>query len=250
VSMLATLLDGSRKVPQTLALDPWRCVEAQHVIATRKLVDSDAEQAVLEDLIEAVKPPAPESHLHYLLFTPFRYPPLRYGSRFGTATEPSLWYGSEEVRTALAETAYYRLVFLEGTTADLGTIETTHTVFRVRLRTERGVDLLGRRFAGQRARIASKTRYDETQALGHAMREREIEAFRFPSARDPEPGVNVAAFVPRVFRRSKPRDFQTWYAVSSRDAIEFRRRDYLKPESRRFDRDLFLVEGRLPAPAL
>lgn len=220
------------------------------MIATRKLVDSDAEQAVLEDLIDDVKPPAPASRLHYLLLTPFRYPPLRYGSRFGSAMEPSLWYGSEQVHTALAETAYYRLVFLEGTAADLGTIETVHTAFRVRMSTKHGVDFLSRRFARVRGRIASKTRYDETQDLGRAMREKEIEAFRYPSARDPERGVNVAAFTPEVFRRSKPRDFMTWTAVTTREAVEFRKRDFLKPESRRFERAVFLVEGRLPSPAV
>ena len=57
-----------------LRLEPWRVVEGQHQVSTRKLVASDAEQAVLEDLIETVKPGrlAP-ARLHYLLATPFRY---------------------------------------------------------------------------------------------------------------------------------------------------------------------------------
>ena len=40
-----------------------------------KLVDTLAEQALLEDLIESSKPPVPVEcrHLHYLLSTPFRY---------------------------------------------------------------------------------------------------------------------------------------------------------------------------------
>jgi len=29
-------------------VEPWRVVEAQHQVSTRKLVDSDAEQQVLE----------------------------------------------------------------------------------------------------------------------------------------------------------------------------------------------------------
>ena len=66
----------------------WRVVESQHLFSTRKLVDSDAEQALLEELIEEVKPPTGvPAGLHYLLFTPFRYPPLRHGSRFGTRAE-------------------------------------------------------------------------------------------------------------------------------------------------------------------
>src|SRR5690606_16644700 len=103
-----------------LQLTPWRVVESQHHVSTRKLVDSLDEQAALEQLIETAKPPDRHpGRLHILLSTPFRYPPLRHGSRFGGRHEPSLWYGSELPRTAFAELAYYRLVFLDGTHAEL-----------------------------------------------------------------------------------------------------------------------------------
>ena len=106
-----------------LRLTPWRVVESQHQVATRKLVDTLDEQALLEELIDGAKPPdATNGRLHYLIATPFRYPPLKHGSRFGTAHERGIWYGAESVATAMAEVAYYRLVFLEGTTADLGRI--------------------------------------------------------------------------------------------------------------------------------
>src|SRR5687768_15988678 len=53
-----------------LQLEPWRVVESQHQISTRKLVDSDAEQQVLEQLIDAAKPADRTGRrLHYLLFT-------------------------------------------------------------------------------------------------------------------------------------------------------------------------------------
>ena len=100
-----------------------RVVESQVVNSTRKLLDSDAEQAVLEDLLDRhAKLPVPAGFedLHYLLYTPFRHPPLRNGSRFGTRQERGILYGSSDLPTAFAEVAYYRLLFLEGTTADLG----------------------------------------------------------------------------------------------------------------------------------
>jgi hypothetical protein len=54
------------------ALDLWRAVEAQHVASTMALVDTVAEQAVLERLIERSKPPVPRQvarlNLHWLLF--------------------------------------------------------------------------------------------------------------------------------------------------------------------------------------
>ena len=63
----------------------WRGVEAQHLVATMRLVDSLDEQAELERILEASKPPLPPLRRvagpartaarpqHYLLNTPFRY---------------------------------------------------------------------------------------------------------------------------------------------------------------------------------
>src|SRR3954470_4873943 len=126
---------GGASNARALETEPWRVVEAQHQVSTRKLVESDEEQRLLEELIDAAKPPErTRSRLHYLLFTPFRYPPLRHGSRFGTRHEPGIWYGSESLHTAFAEVAYYRLLFLEGTRARLEPLETTLTAFSVNVR--------------------------------------------------------------------------------------------------------------------
>ena len=86
---------------------------------------------LLEQLIEDVKPPSgPPPGLHWLLFTPFRYPPLRHGSRFGTRAERGIWYGSRTRATAFAEKAYYLLLFLDGTAADLTPLETDVSIFQ------------------------------------------------------------------------------------------------------------------------
>jgi len=55
----------------------WRVVEGQHLVSTRKIVDTNAEQRVLEEVIEASKPAIPEEcrGFDYLLSTPFRYRP-------------------------------------------------------------------------------------------------------------------------------------------------------------------------------
>jgi hypothetical protein len=225
-------------------------VEAQHQVSTRKLVDSAEEQALLEDLIEGVKPPdATGGRLHYLLFTPFRYPPLRHGSRFGPRTERGIWYGSEERRTAFTEVAYYRLLFLEGTAATLGAVSTQLTAFTVRMRTLRGVDLVSPPFDAHRKAIASPTKYTASQALGSAMREAGVELFRAPSARDPE-GVNVGALTPAVFGAAKPHGFETWHCTAERERVELTRGDFSKRETHAFARAQFLVGGKLPSPAL
>src|SRR6478672_3139327 len=175
----------------------WRVVESQHQVSTRKLVDSNEEQALLEDLIESVKPPdVTAGRLHYLLSTPFRYPPLTHGSRFGRRHERGIWYGSADRRTAFAEVAYYRLVFLEGTHAQLGTLTTPLTAFTASIRTVKGIDLVASPFDVHRKAIASPTSYASSQALGTAMREAGVEAFRYPSARDDKSGVSIAVFAP------------------------------------------------------
>ena len=234
-----------------LRLSPWRAVEAQHQVSTRKLVDTVEEQILLEELIDRAKPPdLTRGRLHYLLATPFRYPPLRHGSRFGERHERGIWYGSESRRTAFAEVAYYRLLFLEGTRADLEPVSTQLTAFTVRARTGRGIDLVAPPFAAFRAAIASRVRYDATQALGQAMRDAGVELFRYPSARDAEGGANVGAFVQAVFGVARPRGLETWHCTATRARVELAKRDYFARESFSFLRDSFLIDGVLPAPAL
>ncbi len=222
-------------------------------MATRKLVGSLEEQELLEDLIERGKPQAPPGEefrrLHYLLSTPFRYPPLRHGSRFATRFERSLWYGSRDLRAAFAEAAYYRLLFLEGTTAELPRLEVGLTAFRARVRTGRGIDLTAEPFRRHEARISSPVSYGDSQALGAAMRAAGVEAIRYHSARDREGGVNLALFTPRAFAAKKPEEPETWHCVASRAGVEFLAAGLFEKRRFEFPRGDFEVERRLPAPA-
>jgi hypothetical protein len=234
-----------------LRLQPWRAVEAQHRVSTRKLVESDAEQALLEDLIESAKPPDPTGgRLHYLLSTPFRYPPLRHGSRFATRQERGIWYGAEGVRTLFAEVAYYRLLFLEGTRADLGTVETQLTTFRATVRTDRGIDLTAPPFDAHSTELTDPASYVATQALGAEMRAAGVQAFRYTSARDVGRGANVGVFDPAAFGRTRPKTPYTWHCTATRARVEMVKLDYFRREAFAFAREEFLVAGRLPAPAL
>jgi hypothetical protein len=190
-----------------IALTPYRVVESQYVNSTRKLVDSDDEQAVLEALIERAKPPIPTGPrfrgLHYLLYTSFRHPPLRYGSRFGIKAERGIWYGALEMRTALAEVAYYRLVFLEGTAAQIEPITVELSSFRASVATSRGIDLTRAPFSAHERVISSKTSYQAAQALGADMRAAGVDAFVYRSARDRENGKCLGLFEP-CFSKKKP----------------------------------------------
>jgi hypothetical protein len=244
--------DGPSRI-RRIALDAWRAVEGQHRNSTRKLVDSDEEQRVLEDLIERGKPPVPRlpgvERLHYLLSTSFRYPPLRHGSRFGTRAEPSIWYGSRTRRTVFAEVAYYRLVFLEGTTAEIERLMLELTCFQVAIRAQRGVDLTRPPFAAHAAAISSKTSYKHSQRLGTELRAARVQAFVFRSARDVEGGDNVGLFDPSAFGAPRPKKLETWQCIATKGAVEVSRRDFFRAESHRFERSDFLVRGKLPAPA-
>jgi hypothetical protein len=177
-----------RAPPTALAGELIRIVESQEQIATTGLVDDLSEQALLEEMLEGSKPAArPGAHgLHYLLATPFRYPPLRHGSRFGSRFEPSLFYGSRRLPTALAETAYYRFVFWFGMAKPppSGKLLTQHTEVRAHYAAHRGLRLQEPPFSAYEAQLRDPGDYTHTQRLGTAMRERGIVAFEYVSARD------------------------------------------------------------------
>src|SRR5580704_18780825 len=93
----------------------WRLVEAQHRVSTLKLTNTLAEQALLEELIENTKPVIPTEcrHLDFLMATPFRYgAAYPMGSRFRRAGRTlGIYYAAEHPSTAVAEMAFYRLLF-------------------------------------------------------------------------------------------------------------------------------------------
>jgi RES domain len=205
---------------------------------------------LLEELIEDVKPPAgAPAGLHYLLFTPFRYPPLRHGSRFGTRAERGIWYGSRTRATAFAEKAYYLLLFLEGTTAELTPFEADVSIFQAAYETRRGVDLTRGAFARHRSLISSPSAYAASQALGRDMRADGVEAFLYASARDPEHGANVGLFVREALSSRRPSVPESWRCVVTRDHVEVTKEDVFRSASFAFPRRVFEVDGRLPAPA-
>ena len=83
---------------QPLAGSVVRITDRQGYQASERWTDSLQSQVLLEALIERVKPPAPPGQ-HRLLTTPFRYPPLRSGSRFTAADQRELFYGARGLGT-------------------------------------------------------------------------------------------------------------------------------------------------------
>jgi len=244
---------AERFEPQRIAGSAWRAVESQHVTSTRKLVDSDDEQQALEALIDAAKPPWPSGKrfvgLHYLLATPFRHPPLRYGSRFGTRRERGIFYCAERQATVFAEKAYYVLLFLEGTEADITPLMRPLTVFQVRISTKKGADLTAPPFDAHVERISSALSYRDSQPLGASMRNAGIAAFRFTSARDPARGPNLGLFDP-VFSTKKPINAEQWICTATRARVELKPGPAVMRERTGFSREIFEVNGALPTPGV
>jgi hypothetical protein len=227
-----------------------RLVESQEQVATNQLVDTLAEQALLEELLETTKPrpAAGTERLHYLLATPFRYPPLRYGSRFGARHEPSLFYASRNLGAVLAECAYYRCVFWQGISEPPPAPMTTqHTLFGVGIRVTRGLQLQAPPFDRHRATLTDPADYRATQRLGSALREQAIEAIEYESARDPAHGLNVALYTPAALADARPRFVQEWLCETDAERVRYYSRE--GGELREFRLDQFVVDGVLPTPA-
>jgi hypothetical protein len=237
--------------PGEIAGELLRVVESQEQVATSGLVDDLAEQALLEGLLETAKPPLrPGTEgLHYLLASPFRYPPLRHGSRFGSRFEPSLFYGALSLETALAESAYYRLVFWTAMAQPppSGRLLTQHTLFRTRYRSPRGLRLQEPPCATHASVLCHPSDYGPTQTLGRRLRALEVDAIEYGSARDPAGGLNVGLFSPEALAGRRPLDPQHWLCETRAAGVVFS--GGTAQAVRAFPLELFQVEDRLPRPA-
>lgn len=196
----------------------WRAVEAQHVVATRALVDSLAEQEILESVLEASKPPAPErcAGLDYLIHTPFRYPPLPRGSRFRSYDDPGVWYGADAIRTSCAEAGYWRWRFVCDSHGLTRLDGVAHTVLQAIARGET-LDLRIKPFARDESTWTDPDDYTGCQALARAARAAEVQMIRYASARDPDRGGCAAVLDCRAFSGTGGvRQRQSWFLTVDR----------------------------------
>lgn len=241
--------DGKNHIKSLMA-KIYRLVESQEQIATLGLVNNVYEQGVLEELIESTKNPLPahNSSLHYLLTTPFRYPPLKYGSRFGSTFEQGIFYGSLNIHTALAETAYYRFVYMLGPeTPYAHPISNQYTSFTVKVRSNKSIFLDCPPFSKYESILTSPSSYSETQKLGSDMRELGIEIFQYISARDKEKGKNVALFTPEAFQSKMPAQLTTWLCQTSINEVGFVAKEERQRTS--YSQKDFWVGSTFPSPA-
>ena len=233
----------------------YRLVESQSQIATMDYVDNIEEQAVLESLLEDNKPALLDEtdRLHYLLKTPFRYPPLEWGSRFSDRDLPSLFYGAAVNKTCLAEAAFYRFVFLDSMQGDeqgaapTAVLRSGHTMFSIGYHAKKGISLDASPFNQFSELITHKQDYMHAQRLGRDMRDAGVTAFCYPSARDTENQLCIGLFTPNDFTSNQPDISGDWICQTEFDKVVFKQ--HAHSEVAVFTRQQFLYEGCLPHPA-
>jgi hypothetical protein len=227
----------------------WRSVEAQHRVSTMKIVDTLAEQSVLEALLEQTKPSVPPEcrELHYLLSTPFRYAaPYPAGSRFRRAGfTPGVFYGSAAPETAIAEMAFHRLLFFADSPdtpwpANAG----EYTLFSVKFRTESALDLTQPPLSRDRARWTHATDLAACQDLVDRARDARVEVLKYSSARAAD-GINIALLTCRAFASKSPAARQTWRIHLGAHGV--RAISDFPPARIEFDRASFAADSRIAA---
>lgn len=248
--MIWEACEGTKQF-QTFSGTAWRLVESQEQIATLGYVDTLEEQALLEEMLDSVKPPYPANtdSFHYLLKTPFRYPPLKWGSRFGRVHEPGIFYAGCEAKTTLAESAYYRFVFWYSiNNAPIkNTITSSHTLFCVNYASTQGIRLHAAPFNQYQQQLTHPQDYSATQQLGSAMRAAQVNVFEYTSARDPDKKLCVGLFTHQALTQKKPSDITQWLCELSAQDVAFKQVG--NKEIIRFALDNFLVDGNFPMPA-
>lgn len=177
------------------------------------LVDTLAEQAALERILDTSKPSVPVEcrGLHYLLSTPFRYGAVYpTGSRFrrAGATE-GVFYASADTATAVAEMAFRRLLFYAESPATPWPVNAAeYTAFSARFAAAKGLDLSRAPFQRDAKKWIDPVDYSHCQALAGQAREAGVQALRYQSAR--APGLNIALLTCKAFAARAPVARQVW----------------------------------------
>lgn len=213
----------------------WRAVEAQHIVSTLRLTGSDpARQELLELILEESKPAlrAETVGLHYLLATPFRYPPSRNGSRFRAWPDLGVLYAAEARRSACAEMGYWRWRFVIDSTGLTTLPAAAQTVFRLGAKGV-GIDLREGALAEWKTDWTDPLDYGRTQALAREARTVGVQWIGYRSVRDPEGGLCYAVLDSRAITPRQPLEQETWYlTIRDTGAIWQRERERMVFEFR------------------
>lgn len=221
---------------QDATLELWRAVEAQHRVSTMVLVDTLDEQALLERILDDSKPAleSGQRSLHYLLFTPFRYPPLPNGSRFRGPLDPGVFYGADAIRTACAELGYWRWRLMADSPKLQSIPPVPQTLFRTTV-AGKTIDLRVPPLSRRRKQWTDPEDYAACQKLAREARVEGVQLIRYQSVRDPESGACAAVLSHTAFVHAEPAESQAWTLAVFRHRVVWRRDSIFEEESFEFD---------------
>ncbi len=221
---------------ETLGFELWRAVEAQHRVSTMVLVDTLSEQALLERMLEGSKPALQpgQDTLHWLLFTPFRYPPLPNGSRFRGPADPGVFYGADHIRTACAELGYWRWRLLMDSPALDAIDPMQQTLFRTPVHGIT-IDLMRPPLSRQRRQWTDPSDYSSCQQLARDARDAGIQMIRYQSVRDPGHGACTAVLSHTAFAAKDPAESGTWTLAVFRHRVFWRCDSIFENQAYEFD---------------
>jgi hypothetical protein len=228
---------------EALSAKLYRSVVPAAGNTTRKYVDNDLEHHALEAELDRQKPPYPSGPHHFLIASAFRYPPLKWGSRFGTVHETGLFYASMEERTSMAERAYYQLRFVSAS-AGLRDNSCTLSIFTVMVGAPNTVNLGAPPFSNFAKQILAPDSYAHSQPLGSAMRRANIPLFRYPSVRQTG-GVNVGVFKISAITSHRPLTESFYTLLVKNDVATLLPLDS-GGSAASFSRTTFAVDGVFP----
>ena len=200
----------------------WRVIEGQYRAATMRIVDTNEEQSILESVLEDAKPPVPGAcqHLDYQFWSPFRYGRYPRASRFRRAgMTPGVWYGSEAVLTAVAESAWGSLAFFAASPeTPMPRWPVEHTAVMADIRVTASIDLTDPDMASQ-GRWTDPHDYTDCLNLADHVRAKGCQAIRYMSVRDPNLRANVAVLECAGFAQPAPIQTQTWHLLFTQTRV-------------------------------
>ncbi|TAK91585.1 MAG: RES domain-containing protein [Burkholderiaceae bacterium] len=187
----------------------WRGVEAQHLLATMRLVDNLDEQQLLESLLETSKPNLPSAgrDKHYLLSAPFRYS-SSHASRFRRQSAPGIWLGAEDLHTACSETAVWRWRFMmDSDGLKEQALHVQMTFFQANV-TGKSIDLTTHPWSSAEE-LWTNRNYASSHAMAEEGRQQGLQWIRYRSTLGTK-GMCAAVFTPQALSLRSNFVQQTW----------------------------------------
>lgn len=124
---------------------------------------------------------------------------------------PWVFYAAEAIETAIAELAFYRMLFfVESPDTQPPEGAADYTAFSVALDVDRMLDLTALPLSADEALWSDPVDYTACQGLADAARGADVAVLRYWSVRDPARGANLAVLDCRAFAWPAPLWLHTW----------------------------------------